>query len=62
MIGLESDKNYSTGHSINGNLAEKKRNGEEKLAKLTLQSFQLQGVFPPKTFQGQPNQNGRVVQ
>ena len=62
MIGLESDKNYSTGHSINGNLAEKKRNGEEKLAKLTLQSFQLQGVFPPKTFQGQPYQNCRVVQ
>ena len=61
MIGLESDKNYSTGQPINGNLAEKSLRGE-KLAKLTLQSFQLQGVFPPKTFQGQPNQNGRVVQ
>ena len=29
MIGLESDKNYSIGHFINGNLAEKKLTGRE---------------------------------
>ena len=49
MIGLESDKNYSTGHSINGNLAEKKSTGKET-CQTYLTIFSTPRCVPSKDF------------
>ena len=52
MIGLGSDKNYSTGHSINGNLAERKVNGERNLPNLPYNLFNSKVCSLQRLFKG----------